>query len=113
MVERRNFEEFGPVRLRQAVADVLKLADNHQLAGKWDGRFLSPNQVPPVILEFIPDCDVIGIEGDGIHHHALTIRTDGLGSFRGGYMILPTGSSFVPSSSRRIADGFYYFHTRN
>ncbi|MDB6075279.1 MAG: hypothetical protein JWO89_2919 [Verrucomicrobiaceae bacterium] len=113
MVERRDFEEFGPARLRQAVADVLKLADNHQLGSKWDGRFLSPNQVPPVILEFIPDCYVIGIEGDGMHHHALTIRTDGLGSFRGGYMILPTNSPFVPPLSRRVADGFYYFHTRN
>ena len=103
MSERRDFETAGPEALRLAAKDLVLSAAHKSYEVRWFGGEVPAEDVPTVIQRFIPAAAYVTAD-----EHGVVIVTDGLGGWRGGYMITPPGSAFVPRRSRRIADGFYY-----
>ena len=103
IAERRDFEEAHPGQLRLAVKELVLSAAHKDYTQRWFGGEVPAHEVPPVIHRFIPGAAYVTVD-----EHGIVMVTDGLGAWRGGYMITPPGSDFVPPNSRRITDGFYY-----
>lgn len=103
IAERRDFEKAHPGQLRLAVKELVLSAAHKDYDHRWFGGEIPAHEVPPVIHGFIPGAAYVTVD-----EHGIVMVTDGLGGWRGGYMITPPGSDFVPKNSRRITDGFYY-----
>lgn len=106
-VECRDFEKAGPGQLRQAVADLIRSAASKNYQLRYFGGEVPAHEIPPVIHQFIPNTSYVTVDEQGV-----VLVTDGMGGWRGGYMITPPGSNLVPQKSRPIADGFFYVTTQ-
>ena len=101
--ERRDFEATGAESLRRAAQDLVLSAANKEYGVRWFGKEVPPEEVPDAIRRFIPNAAYVTVD-----EHGVVIVTDGLGGWRGGYMITPVGSDYLPKQSRQIAEGFFY-----
>lgn len=103
IAERRDFLQADPVQLRSATQQLMQESLHKDYALRWFGAEVPAAEVPLVIRQFIPGASYVTVD-----EHGLVLVTDGMGAWRGGYMILPPCSDFIPPKSRRIADGFFY-----
>lgn len=107
-VERRDFEKAGAGQLRQTAKTLVQTSSPGEAESDgWFGREVPPKDVPPAIRDFIPSAVRIAV-----NDHGVVLVTDGMGSWRGGYMIMPEGLNSAPKNSRFITDGFYYVTAR-
>lgn len=100
----RYVDRFGREALRAEVAALL--ARSEQIEGdiSYLGKQIAVEDIPPLILKFSRGAEI------ELNEYGIVYRTHGLGSWRGGYMITPTGSDQVPENFNhtKITDGFYY-----
>ncbi len=101
--ERQDFESAGSHILRDAADLLVQRSSLREYPFRWFGGEVPPAEIPEPIQNFIPQATYVTANDQGV-----VIVTDGMGSWRGGYMILPTKSSFIPEKSRYISAGFYY-----
>ena len=106
ITERADFEKAGADQLRLAAKELVLSAAHKDYELRWFGGEVPDHEVPSAIRNFIPGAAYVTVD-----MHCVVMVTDGLGGWRGGYMITPTGSDFIPKNSRRIANGFYYVVT--
>ncbi len=106
MAERREFAAVGIPKLRDEVQHLIDTrpafdADPDQV--RWFGT-----EVPREILSSGLRSLAARAAYVAVNEREIVIVTEGMGGWRAGYLILPSGSTRVPKFSRRIADGIYY-----
>lgn len=102
-VERQDFEKVGMDQLRQEAAAFATSEKTKSYPQRWFGGEV-PSPDKSKTLEAISwRAGYVTADANG-----LVLVTDGMGNWRGGYRITPTGSAYVPPDSLKIADGFFY-----
>ncbi len=104
--ERRVILRIGPKSLRDAAGAVV--ASYSELDGRR-GRFgkCISNENLPEPLRIFSNGDGVQVNSNGVVY-----MTDGLGSWRAGYLIVPSESRYEPQNPKKIMDGFYYVFTK-
>lgn len=99
----RYIDRFGRENLREAAALLMPYANNQKYPLTYLGRDIPPEECPQILVDFARG------QGFEVSEYGVTFRTHGLGSWRGGYLIVPINSTIEPefSSQRKIIDGFY------
>jgi hypothetical protein len=101
--ELRDLEQVGLPALRTEAASLVASDWAGKYPSRWMGREVPPAKLPPALRRLSARAAYVAITGDGV-----VLAMDGLGGWRGGYMITPPDSSFVPPQSRQITEGVFY-----
>jgi hypothetical protein len=107
LAELRDLERMDVAALRSQAAQLVAENKTKSYPWRWFGGEVPPADVPPNIRRIAARAAYVTASDNGV-----VLVTDGLGSWRGGYMITPLGSTFVPPQSRRITEGFFYVTAR-
>lgn len=106
LAERREFTAVGLQQVRDEVQHLVETRPPFDAAPerlRWFGTEVPQESLSPGLRAIAAKAAYVAVNEQGI-----VIVTDGFGGWRGGYLILPTGSTHVPPFSRRIDNGIYY-----
>ncbi len=102
--ERAAFQKIGLISLRQAAADLVRIAPRDETQIGYFGYIIPDSLIQPVLRQAIPKHAIYTVVDD----QGITIVTGGREGWSEGYQIMPPGSLYEPPNSRKIADGFFY-----
>ena len=105
--ELRDLERVGVDALRNEAAALVVVSKNKQYPQRYFGAVVPRGDLPPKIRELSIRASYVAAGEE-----AIVLSTDGIASWRGGYLITPTGSTFIPAESRQITDGIFYVTAR-
>jgi hypothetical protein len=102
--EIRDLRRFGVGTLRSEAAILIQASKEKPYEPRWFGLEVPTQDLLPTIRAAAVGAAYVTADNDGV-----VLVMDGLGGWRGGYMITPHGSKFVPKNSRAITEGVFYF----
>ena len=102
--ELRDLERVGVPALRTEAVSLIASDRGREYPSRWMGREVPVAKLPPAIRRLSTRAGYVALTNEGV-----VLAMDGLGGWRGGYMITPPDSSFVPPQSRQITEGVFYF----
>lgn len=105
--ELRDLERVGIGTLRAEAAALIATHAGKQFPQGRLGRRIPPEDVPPALRRLSAHAGSIEVSDSNVG-----FITDGLGSWRAGYIITPPHSTFVPQGAREVAEGIYYVTVR-
>lgn len=107
--ELSDLNRVGISSLRAEVKTLcaMYVEDYRRFSGGYFGGKVPSELMPPKLRELSVRAAYVSASGEGV-----VVVTDGMGGWRGGYMITPTESTYVPEGGRQITDGVFYVITR-
>jgi hypothetical protein len=105
--ELRDLNAIGLPKLRDDVLAVMTASEGKAYEPCRFGRLVPFSDLPPSLQRLAAKSSYAAVSRSGI-----VIVNGDKGNVREGYLITPTGSTFAPGMSRRIADGFFDIFAR-
>ncbi|WP_050027873.1 hypothetical protein [Verrucomicrobium sp. BvORR034] len=106
LAERREFTAAGIPQLRDEVQHLINTRPPFDAAPdrvRWFGTEVPRETLSPGLRALAARAAYVAV-----NEREVIIVTEGMGGWRAGYLILPSGATRNPPYSRRIADGIYY-----
>lgn len=106
LAERHEFTAVGIPQLRdeaQHLIDTRPAFDADPDQVRWFGTEVPRETLSSGLMALAAKAAYVAV-----NEREVVIVTEGIGGWRAGYLILPTGSAYTPKLSRPIADGIHY-----